>query len=51
MVDYSKEKHWCLACGKETYVNSSGFCEVCWETFAHLRSEKIRNNNKKEDEK
>lgn len=30
----------CMACGKEKYVNASGFCEECWLTFAHLRSQK-----------
>ena len=37
----------CQACGKERHVNSSGFCESCWETFAHLRGEKIKNENNK----
>lgn len=27
----------CLACGKEKFVNTSGFCEKCWITFSHLR--------------
>ena len=27
----------CLACGKEKFVNTSGFCEKCWVTFSHLR--------------
>lgn len=25
----------CWACGKERHVNSCGFCEECWITFAH----------------
>ena len=30
----------CQACGKITYVNSFGFCEECWVTYAHLRRKK-----------
>jgi hypothetical protein len=30
----------CIACGKEKYVNASGFCEDCWITYAHLRRQK-----------
>lgn len=30
----------CIGCGKEEYVNTFGFCEVCWITFAHLRKNK-----------
>jgi len=40
MVTYSKEKHYCIACGKETYINTSGFCSYCWGAFSHLRAEK-----------
>jgi len=27
----------CMACGKDRYVNTCGFCEQCWVTFSHLR--------------
>ena len=27
----------CLSCGKEKFVNTSGFCEKCWIAFSHLR--------------
>ena len=37
MVTYSKEKHYCIACGRGRYVNTSGFCSSCWGTFSHLR--------------
>lgn len=40
MVTYSKEKHYCIACGRETYVNASGFCSSCWGAFSHLREER-----------
>ena len=40
MVTYSKEKHYCIACGRETYVNTSGFCSSCWGAFSHLREER-----------
>lgn len=25
----------CWACGKTEHVNTCGFCEKCWVTFAH----------------
>lgn len=40
MVNYSKEKHICWACGEKTYINTCGFCEVCWSRYAHLRVNK-----------
>ena len=40
MVEYSREKHFCITCGKETYINTCGFCVVCWDTYAHLRVNK-----------
>jgi len=27
----------CMACGKERHVNTCGFCEECWVTYAHVR--------------
>jgi rRNA maturation endonuclease Nob1 len=30
----------CQACGKVTHVNTFGFCERCWVTYAHLRRKK-----------
>ena len=29
----------CIACGKEKFVNTCGFCSKCWITFAHLRKQ------------
>ena len=40
MVTYSKEKHWCHACGEETHINTCGFCMDCWAGYAHLRVNK-----------
>ncbi|MCK4528899.1 hypothetical protein KAW18_16135 [candidate division WOR-3 bacterium] len=40
MVNYSKEKHWCIGCGEETYINTCGFCVGCWEKYAYLRANK-----------
>ena len=40
MVTYSKEKHWCIACGRETYINLYGFCAECWGAYVHLRESK-----------
>jgi len=37
VVKYSEAKHWCIACGNETYINPYGVCEGCWEKYAHLR--------------
>ena len=28
---------YCIACGKEKFVNTCGFCEKCWITHSHLR--------------
>lgn len=36
----------CMACGKERYVNTCGFCENCWITFSHLRKGKPRIHRK-----
>ena len=30
----------CMACGKEKFVNTCGFCEECWVQFSHLRRKK-----------
>lgn len=30
----------CMACGKENYVNTFGFCEKCWVRYSHLRESK-----------
>ena len=37
----------CLACGKEKFVNTSGFCEKCWITHAHLREGKRENEDRR----
>jgi hypothetical protein len=31
----------CMACGKEKYVNTCGFCEDCWVTYAHVRKPRV----------
>ena len=32
----------CIACGKEKHVNTSGFCQLCWVQFSHLRKNEYK---------
>ena len=32
----------CHACGKEAHINTCGFCEKCWVTFAYLREPQLK---------
>jgi len=31
----------CMACGREKHVNTCGFCEECWVTYAHFRKPQL----------